>query len=106
MAASSSKPDQPEHTAAAGAAPPFWVSKPAARRVLIGLHLAALLAVLVEWLVPLASDGYALERVQALDFTGSYAVYGFVSCVILVLLGLVLRRVVMRPESFYREDDK
>jgi hypothetical protein len=68
------------------------------------LHVLAFGAVVFEWLFPLYPEGYAAERVQELDFTGSYAVYGFVSCVILVLLGLVLRRLVMRPESFYREE--
>jgi hypothetical protein len=82
----------------------FWVSRVAARRVLIGLHLIAAAAVLIEWLLPFDTGAHAVERVHALDFTGSYAVYGFVSCVILVLLGLVLRRIVMRRENFYREE--
>ncbi len=85
-------------------APLFWVTQTAARTVLIVLHVLAFGAVIFEWLFPLYPEGYVAERVQQLDFTGSYAVYGFVSCVILVLLGLVLRRLVMRPESFYREE--
>jgi len=97
---------KPASTPPSGGSPLFWVSRLAARRVLIGLHLAAVLAVLVEWLIPFDTDAHAVERVHALDFTGSYAAYGFFSCVILVLLGLVLRRLVMRPENFYREDDK
>lgn len=84
--------------------PMFWVSQTAARTVLIVLHVVAFGVVIFEWLFPLYPEGYVAERVQELDFTGSYAVYGFVSCVILVLLGLVLRRLVMRPESFYREE--
>lgn len=32
---------------------------------------------------------------------GFYAVYGFVGCVVLVLLAKVLRRIVMRSEDFY-----
>ena len=102
--------DNDPHTNDAGdttehaAEPLFWVSQTAARTVLIVLHVLAFGAVIFEWLFPLYSDGYKSERVQALDFTGSYAVYGFVSCVILVLLGLVLRRLVMRPENFYREE--
>jgi hypothetical protein len=43
-------------------------------------------------------------RPEALDFLGSFAVYGFVGCVLLVLVGRVLRRVVMRPEDYYWED--
>jgi hypothetical protein len=37
-----------------------------------------------------------------LDFLASYAIYGFVACVILVLIGRVLRRLVIRPEDYYR----
>lgn len=84
--------------------PLYWVTRTAARRVLIALHLVAVGAVLFEWLFPFDTEAHAVERVHALDFTGSYAVYGFVSCVILVLLGLVLRRLVMRSENFYREE--
>lgn len=32
---------------------------------------------------------------------GFYAVYGFVSCVILVVLAKELRKILMRPESYY-----
>lgn len=68
---------------------------------LVSVHAAAALAVIVEFLFPFSADEHAVERVHALDFIGSYAVYGFVACVILVLLGLVLRRCVMRSEDYY-----
>lgn len=86
--------------------PLFWVSQRAARTVLIALHTVALLAILFEWIRPFDPDAHAVERVHALDFTGSYALYGFVSCVILVLLGLILRRLVMRPETYYPDDSE
>ena len=35
------------------------------------------------------------------EMFGFYAVYGFVGCVVLVLLAKVLRRIVMRSEDFY-----
>jgi hypothetical protein len=41
------------------------------------------------------------ERAGALEFVGSFALYGFVSCVALVILGKGLRRLVMRPEDYY-----
>jgi len=72
-----------------------------ARTALIALHAAALAAVLAEWLYPLSRDAHGVERVPALDFFASYAVFGFVACVILVLLGIVLRRLVMRSEDYY-----
>jgi hypothetical protein len=84
-------------------APLFWVTRKGARIALIALHIAALIAVVTELLFPFPEDGHAVERVHALDFPASYAIYGFVACVILVLLGIVLRRLVMRGENYYGE---
>jgi len=67
----------------------------------IALHIVAAIAVLIELVRPFPADEHAVERVHALDFVASYAVYGFVACVILVLLGLVLRRLIMRHEKYY-----
>lgn len=83
---------------------PFWVSRRGARIALVALHAAALVALLTELVRPIPADAHAVERVQALDFLASYAVWGFVSCVILVLLGLVLRRLVMRDEGYYERE--
>jgi len=81
--------------------PLFWVTPKGARIALIALHVGALVAVLIEFFFPFPADAHAVERVHSLDFLASYAIYGFVSCVILVLLGLVLRRLVMRGENYY-----
>lgn len=86
---------------AAGPAPPPRAVGKTARIVLIVLHAAALVAVLTEWFYPFPADSHAVERVPVLDFPASYAVYGFTACVILVLLGLLLRRLVMRDENYY-----
>jgi len=86
---------------ASTAAASFWVTRRGARVALIMLHAAAIAAVLLELLMPFGADDHAVERIHALDFPASYAVYGFVACVILVLLGIVLRRIVMRAEDFY-----
>lgn len=82
----------------------FWVTPRAAKLAVIALHAAAAIAVLVELVFPFPPDEHAVERVHALDFPASYAVYGFTACVILVLLGIVLRRLVMRGEDYYREE--
>ena len=65
-------------------------------------------AVVYELLRPLgAADGGAegihalAERAPGLEFLGSFAIYGFVSCVALVLAGKGLRRLAMRSEDFY-----
>ncbi len=82
----------------------FWVSRRGALITLILIHLAALVAVLIEYLHPLVGVGHGVERVDGLEFLASYAVYGFVACVALVLLGRVLRRLVMRDEVYYGDD--
>ena len=82
---------------------PFWVTPKAARIAVVALHAVAAIAVLVELLFPFPEDGHAVERVHALDFPVSYAAYGLTACVILVLLGIVLRRLVMRDEDYYRD---
>lgn len=84
--------------------PLYWVSRKAARRAVVALHIAAILVIVLELLHPFDSDGYGVSRVQMLEFPGSYAVYGFVACVILVLLGRILRRLVMRSENYYGDD--
>lgn len=84
--------------------PLFWVSRKAARIALTALHIAAFVAVAVELLWPFPDDAHAVERIHALDFPASYAIYGFVSCVLLVLVGRVLRRLVMRDEDYYEEN--
>lgn len=80
----------------------FWVTRKGARVAVVALHLAAVLTVLVELVLPFPADVHAVERVHALDFPASYAIYGFVACVVLVLLGRLLRRLVMRREDYYR----
>ncbi|HEX2138079.1 MAG TPA: hypothetical protein VHG33_00045 [Woeseiaceae bacterium] len=87
-----------------GETPLFWVTRQGARIALIALHVAALIAVVTEFVFPFPEDAHAVERVHALDFPASYAIYGFVACVILVLLGIVLRRIVMRDENYYGEE--
>lgn len=72
---------------------------------LVGLHLVAAAVIAVELVHPPGSAGHGIDRVDWLAFTGSYGVYGFVGCVVLVLLGRLLRRLVMRREDYYGRDD-
>lgn len=85
----------------AEARPLFWVTRKGARIALIVVHIAAIISVLIELIYPFPEDSHTAERVHTLDFLASYAIYGFVACVILVLFGLVLRRLVMRDENYY-----
>jgi len=36
---------------------------------------------------------------------GFYAIYGFVACVVLVLLAKEMRKILMRDEDYYDRDD-
>lgn len=100
------KREQQPATAGNHEAAPFWVTRRGARVALIFLHAAAAIAVLVEFLWPFPEDAHAVERVHALDFLASYAAYGFVACVLLVLLGIALRRAVMRGEDYYDREGR
>jgi hypothetical protein len=88
-----------------GDAPLFWVTRKGARIALIALHIAAVVSVVVELVRPFPADAHAVERTHMLDFLASYAIYGFVACVILVLMGRVLRRLVIRNENYYHGDE-
>lgn len=86
---------------------PFWLTRRGAMVAVIATHVAATLTILAEFIRPVsAPGGYAVKRVAALDFAASYAVYGFTACVLLVLLGIVLRKLVMRDEDYYRKDQQ
>lgn len=90
-----------------GGAPAFWLTRRGAMMVVVGTHVAGMLAVLAEFVRPASSpDSYIVKRVAGLDFIASYAIYGFVACVLLVLLGIVLRRFVMRDENYYRDGQR
>jgi hypothetical protein len=40
------------------------------------------------------------------SFPGFYAIYGFIACVILVMLARELRKVVMRDEDYYDHEEE
>lgn len=80
----------------------FWVSRRGARIALIVLHVVAVLAIGIELLQPFANHSDSVKRASSLEFPASYAIYGFTACVLLVLLGRFLRRLVMRNEDYYR----
>lgn len=80
----------------------FWVSRQGAKIALIVLHIVAALAIGIELLQPFADHADSVTRAGSLEFPASYAIYGFTACVLLVLLGRFLRRLVMRKEDYYR----
>ncbi len=76
------------------------------RKVLVGLFLGcAFLAVIdvIFWITDFDKHPYFRWE----TWPGFYAVYGFVACVLLVLISKhVLRPLVMRGEDYYETDQK
>ena len=66
-------------------------------RLLRGFYVICILLVVVDFIVH-RHIYMAWENLPAF-----YALYGFVACVLLVLLAKLLRKVVMRKEDYYDE---
>jgi len=81
---------------------PRWIDHPGNVRKLIRIFWVACALLLAVDLLDLVGvlyhkhPHYAVERAP-----GFYGIYGFVSCVALVLLARLLRRLVMRGEDYY-----
>ena len=69
------------------------------RRVLWLLYGAALLVLLLDLVV----HRHSVHPWEWLPFF--YPVYGFVGCVVLVLVAKWMRRLIMRPREYYQRDD-
>ncbi len=67
------------------------------KRVLWGLYFVCGLTVLLDFVIHRHVD-HPLEAVW-----GFYCIYGFVACVILVLIATEMRKVLMRKEDYYDE---
>lgn len=85
---------------------PGWFDRPEnVRKILFGLFGACAFFVLIDvvfWLT--GFDKHPYFRWE--QWPGFYAVYGFVACVVLVLIAKhVLRPLVMRSEDYYDDDD-
>ena len=74
-----------------------------ARRIIAALFITCGIGVLLDFLFLSESfDKHALFEWE--NWPGFYAVYGFVACVLLVLVSkYVLRPLVMRDEDYYDE---
>ncbi len=74
----------------------YLLDRPAAVKWLLRVFLVISLAVIGLDLVVERHVDHPFER-----FAGFYGLWGFVTCVVLVLAARVLRRLVMRGEGFY-----
>lgn len=65
--------------------------------VIIALHVVCAISLAAELIVHRHVD---MPWEQLFGF---YAIYGFVACVLLVLIAKELRKILMRPENYYDE---
>jgi hypothetical protein len=65
------------------------------KRVIYALYTACALSVIAEFFV----HRHVLHPWEGLF--AFYAIYGFVACVLLVLIAKEMRKVLMRPEDYY-----
>lgn len=68
------------------------------QRLLRGFYVICALLVVMDFVIHRHVD-HPWERLPAF-----YAIYGFVSCVVLVLIAKEMRKVLMRPEDYYDHD--
>jgi len=73
-----------------------WLDKPAnQRKVRAALYVACALLFLLDFLVK------RKVYVAAEQLPGFHAIFGFVACVVLVLIAKQMRKVLMRGEDYY-----
>ncbi len=92
--------DRQEQTLQAQASEVHWLVRPTTiRGIWIGSLVLLTLLVAAEWLVPIKA------RFPVDDWPAFGAVYGFVSCVAMVLLAKALGWFLKRPDDYYREPE-
>lgn len=76
----------------------YFFDKPAnVKRFLTGFYIICGLLVVADFFVH-RHIGFSWEEIPAF-----YAIYGFVACVVLVVLAKEMRKFVMRKEDYYDE---
>ncbi len=80
--------DQKEH---------FFDKPENVKRVLRGFYVICFILVIADFIVH-RHIGFSWEKIPAF-----YAIYGFIACVVLVVLAKEMRKVVMRKEDYYDE---
>lgn len=74
----------------------YWLDRPKnVDRLVYGFYALCAFVLAIDIFVP-KHGPFAIEHVF-----GFYAFFGFLACVVLVLLAKQLRRLLMRPEDYY-----
>jgi len=76
----------------------YFFDKPANVKWLMrGFYIICVLLVVADFILH-RHIGFAWEEIPAF-----YAIYGFVACVVLVIIAKEMRKVLMRKENYYDE---
>lgn len=76
----------------------YFFDNPAnVKRLLIGFYIICAILVILDFVIH-RHTGFSWEKIPAF-----YAIYGFVACVVLVVLAKEMRKFVMRKEDYYDE---
>ncbi len=79
---------------------PHWLDQPKNHRKLwIGFLLVLLATVLVEWVWPIHGH-FAIE-----SLTGFNALYGFITCALMIAVAKGLALLLKRPDTYYDDAD-
>jgi len=74
----------------------YWLDRPSnVNKLVYAFYVLCGLILAVDVFVP-KHGPFAIEHVF-----GFYGLFGFIACVVLVLIAKQLRRVLMRPEDYY-----
>lgn len=65
------------------------------KRIRLCFYIALVLVLLAEFVVEMHKE------FEAEHFFGFYAVYGFISYVLLIFVAKIIRKIVMRKENYY-----
>jgi hypothetical protein len=78
----------------------YWLDKPRnVKKLLLTLYVICACLLLVDFF-------YHRHSIIKLENSfGFYGIYGFVACVVLVLVAKEIRRLIGRSEDYYEQDD-
>ena len=69
------------------------------KRLRLGFYVALVLVLAAEFVVNMHPEGHYAFAVE--HYFGFYAVYGFISYVVLIFVAKLIRKIVMRKEDYY-----
>ena len=76
----------------------YWLDHPQnVNKLLIGLYVSCAFLLVID----LFYHRHAILKLE--ESFGFYGIYGFVACVILVLVAKEMRKLISRPEDYYED---